>query len=457
MRVKIASNSERRHGDSYLSPKIQRDTIERIAREKGIELGEIIEEQDVSGGKKIRDRGLGRLVDKIEAGESDGLIVWKVSRFSRNLLDAVETMTNITKGGGRLLADDFDSNAPMSKALLGLLAGLAEEQLDARREDFAEARRRAIERGVYVAAAPPGYRRGPDGRLVVHEREARKVREAFERRANSESLTTLAREYGWLHIHRLLASDTYLGVARSGDEYVNETAHPPIVSIDLFERANAPRSTRPTPTGETTRDRLLIGLARCAGCGATLKVTRRTNRRGEPLPDAYYCRDLSKARCPSRAFVHCEILDQHVAAWFEQQLVTNPAMIDAVAATQELDEALADEAEAQEDLSNYVTAVKVTDPAVFQLGLEAREARLAGTQARVREAKGRVGRLPEGGSLLDLWHRFDVAERRLALGEWLSRVEVSRGATADLASHVQIFWLDGLLADDEDDAGVAAA
>src|SRR5262245_2566099 len=108
-----------RNGDSFLAPKIQRDTIERIAREKGFELGEVVEEHDVSGGKKVRDRELGRLVEKVEAGETAGLIVWKVTRFSRNLLDAVETMTRVDKAKGRLIADDYDSKAPMAKALLG--------------------------------------------------------------------------------------------------------------------------------------------------------------------------------------------------------------------------------------------------------------------------------------------------------------------------------------------------
>ena len=52
----------------------------------------------MSGGKRIDERELGRLVDQIEQGESAGLIVWKLSRFSRNLLDAVEAATRISNG-----------------------------------------------------------------------------------------------------------------------------------------------------------------------------------------------------------------------------------------------------------------------------------------------------------------------------------------------------------------------
>jgi DNA invertase Pin-like site-specific DNA recombinase len=439
-----------RSGDSFLSPKIQRETIERIAREKGVTLGEIVEERDVSGGKRVRVRELGRLVDKIEAGESDGLIVWKSTRFSRNLLDAVETMTRIRDAGGRLLADDYDSRAPMGKALLGLLAGLAEEELDARRDGWDEARKCAIERGVQVAAAPVGYRKDRDGRLIVHEREARKVREIFERRAAGESVMALVRESDWPHVAKIIRNDTYLGVVRSG-EYVNERAHEPIVSRELFERVNGTRTRRAPLTGATTADRLLVGLARCSGCGGTLKVTRRTDRHGSQLPDVYYCRDDLKQRCTGRALVRCDDLDAHVADWFERQLASNPTMIDAVAATEELQTARAAVEEALADLDGYIEVTSARDPALFQKGLDARERRVTDAREQEREAQARVHRLPEGGSLLTLWNRFDAPARRRVLGEWLDRVVVTKGPGGP-EGRTRVIWANG-----EDDAGELAA
>src|SRR5262245_50796542 len=148
-----------RNGDSFLSPKVQRDTIERIAHAKGVELGEVVEERDVSGGKKVRERELGRLVEKVENGESNGLIVWRVSRFARDLQDCVEAANRVTGAGGRFIAEDIDSTMPYYKAMLGFLGGLAEDQLEERRSDFNEARRRAVERGVHVGEAPVGYRK----------------------------------------------------------------------------------------------------------------------------------------------------------------------------------------------------------------------------------------------------------------------------------------------------------
>jgi Resolvase, N terminal domain len=58
-----------RNGDSFISPSVQRETIERLAAAKGLELGPIVEELDVSGGNKIEDRKLGELVQSIERGE----------------------------------------------------------------------------------------------------------------------------------------------------------------------------------------------------------------------------------------------------------------------------------------------------------------------------------------------------------------------------------------------------
>jgi DNA invertase Pin-like site-specific DNA recombinase len=79
------SDTAGRNGDGFISPDVQRETIQRLAVASGLRLGEVVEELDVSGGKKIDRRELGRLVRKVEAGESEGIIFWRLSRFSRSL------------------------------------------------------------------------------------------------------------------------------------------------------------------------------------------------------------------------------------------------------------------------------------------------------------------------------------------------------------------------------------
>jgi len=439
------------HADS-ISPEVQHDTIQRLAAANGITLDEVVEDLDVSGGKSASARDLNRLVEKVERGESAGLVVWKVSRFSRNMLDGIETMARITRAGGRLLASDFDSAAPMGKALLGLLLGLAEEELDARREGWVQAKERAIARGATIGPVPIGYRKNGNGTLAVVPEDAARVVDAFERRAAGESFASIGRRHGFVNVSKLLANATYLGRACWG-EFVKEGAHPAIVSPDLFARANGARSARQYPPGEHTRDRLLIGLARCAGCGKTLKVKTRQGQ-----PSAYYCHNAAKQPCEARAFVNCEKLERHVVGWFVGQLATDPRMVDAVAATQALDEAQALLALERERLAGYLElAGAVDDRAAFQRGLDAHQGRVTAAQERVSEASARTARLPAGGGVLDVWADADAAERRVILGGWLDQVTVTRGASRDLAGHVRVVWADGTVADDEHDAGVAAA
>ena len=120
------------------------------------------------------------------------MIVWKLSRFSRSLQDCVNVTTRIKEAGGRLLADDFDSaNTGMANAMLGLLAGLAQDEREARGEGFREARARFIERGASNGRAPFGYRKLKDGRLelvtgrpdaLVCSEECRRLRKIEQRR-----------------------------------------------------------------------------------------------------------------------------------------------------------------------------------------------------------------------------------------------------------------------------------
>jgi site-specific DNA recombinase len=450
------SATKGRKGPSFISPEVQRDTIMRLAKTKGIKVGQIVQELDVSGGKRIQDRELGRLVQRIEDGQSAGLIVWKVSRFSRNLLDAVEATTRITNAGGRLIAEDFDSQQAMSKAMLGFLAGFAEEELDARRQGWDEAHRRAIERGVGNGMAPIGYRRGPDGRFIIDKAEARQVRQAFRMRAAGAPLSKIARQIGRSHVtvHNMVGNVAYIGTVKYG-QYVKQGAHEAIVDRTLFDAANAARTTRSVPAGKTTGDRLLQGIARCSGCGNTLKVVHRKKKDG-PVA-AYYCKNQAKDPCADRAFVDAEPLDLFVEQWFEGALKTVPRVVDVVETNRELEEAQTEQAEAEAQLVAYVKNASALDGNLFQLGIESRQRRVDQAHELVASLASRAAKLPSGGKFIDLWDGFDRAQRHDVLVGFLDGIMVNRGASKDLVGSIRITWSDGTVADHESAVRMLAA
>ncbi len=437
----------------------QRREIQRWATEHKIPLAPEVVEQGVSGSKSWRERGLGEAVDASARGEAAGIIVAWQDRLSReNGLATAEVWEALDTAGVRLVCagEGLDTSTGDHELTFSIKAAIARDQWKRHRANWENARRNAIERGVFTGRAPYGYRSRRGQPLQVVPREAAKVRAAYEARAAGEAMTSIARRFGWSHstCRQMLACETYLGIAAHGG-FRNEHAHEPIVERDLWDAVQGSRTTQPVATGDTTRDRLLIGIARCKGCDRTLRVVRRKRADGS-YAVSYFCKNAATKNCPARAFVHADALDEHVQGWFERALHAAPRVVDVVEATRDLQEAQNGLERLRRDLGSYLELV-IDDPAVFQRGLDVRQARVAEAEEQVRSLSAHRARMPSGGSLAQLWDGFDPLERRQVLAGFLDRVVVSLGASGDLEGHVSIVWADGSVADDEETLGVAAA
>jgi DNA invertase Pin-like site-specific DNA recombinase len=438
----------------------QRRDIRKWAAANDVPLAEEIVEQNVSGSTPWRERGLGEAVALCERGEAAGIVVAWQDRLSReNQRSTAEVWESLEKAGARLVAaaEGLDSAAGDQELLFTIKAAIAREAWKRYRSNWARAQRNATERGVPNGRAPVGYRKSKGNALTVDKRNAAKVVDAFERRAGGEPFASIGRRHGWGHstTRQIVENDVYLGIVRCGN-LVREKAHVPIVSRDLFEAANAAHTTRHVPPGDTTRDRLLIGLAHCMGCGHTLKQVRRPRVDGS-YAIAYYCKDAASGPCQERAFVHADALDLFVADWFAAALRETPRMVNVVAAERELEQAQRDRDKAEAELTKFVETASALDALLFQKGIDARQRKLDAARERVRLASAHTTRLPVGGSLIDLWGGFTPAERREVLGGFLDKIMVRRGASTDLPGHVSIFWSDGSIAKDEKGVRVAAA
>ena len=110
----------------------------------------------------------------------------------------------------------------------------------------------------------------------------------------------------------LVKNPVYLGQARSG-KIVKEHAHEPIVTRAEFDAAQATKNSLLKPRdGSLASQALLGGLARCAGCGHTLKITGNRRTRPAALPDLLLRRPLRVGLCPARASARASALDDYV-------------------------------------------------------------------------------------------------------------------------------------------------
>lgn len=304
-----------REGDSYHSPDIQEASIRRwIDMNAGVELGTIIKEEDVSGGTRIEKRKLNDLLCRVEAGVSNGIIVYETDRFGRDLVETLLAQRRLHEADGRLVGveDGVDTSTPWGKARLIQRAQMAEEYLDDVKRRWRRSTDRAIEQGKHIAQTPFGYLRRDaadpqyddhnnlinDGRLVPDPDTAHLVLRAFQMRASGASHLQIAREIGRKKaaVAAMLRNPIYIGHVRGQGGAINRTAHEPIVSDELFASVQARVGQRP-PRSDRKRayEPLLNGLIRCADCGYLLQVVNST-RAGGKLKPQYHCPSASNNR-----------------------------------------------------------------------------------------------------------------------------------------------------------------
>lgn len=106
----------------------QRSAIEAEVARRGWTLVGIEEDAGVSGKSLAGRSGLAAALDAIESGKADGLIVSKLDRLSRSLVDFASLMARSQRKGWSLIALDLgvDTSTPAGEFLASVLASAAQ-------------------------------------------------------------------------------------------------------------------------------------------------------------------------------------------------------------------------------------------------------------------------------------------------------------------------------------------
>jgi site-specific DNA recombinase len=261
-----------REGESFQSPAEQRRSIEGWAQSRGQRIDEWHEDFDVSGGTLERP-GLDAVVARIKAGKTKGVVVAKLSRFSRaGVASALGLFQEIYDAGGEVVAVDvgIDPTTPVGKFARTIMLALNEMELDRYKEGWQAAKARAVRRGVFLGPTSLGFDKGPDGRFVPNA-DAPLVKRAFEVSGDEGLHAALAfckatwpdRKWTATTARRLFANRLYKGDVVVGD-LVGHIE--PLVDEFTFDFAQHPAG----PRRKAKDSYPLSGIAACAACGGTL-------------------------------------------------------------------------------------------------------------------------------------------------------------------------------------------
>ncbi|QGZ17350.1 serine integrase [Arthrobacter phage Powerpuff] len=429
----------------------QREIIAKTCAARDFELVDIVEDVDVSATKTRLERpGLTEARERIKAGEADAVMVWRLDRIARSVVDfgvLLDEGLDIISA-----TEPLDTASPMGRAMaevLQVFARLEAKTIGVRISASQEHLRRV---GRFPGGVIPyGYRAVPHPEGIGRALEPDPVEAGIVRRMADEVLSGASiyavtvglnrdgvpprrgAKWSTTAVQRILRSNAVLGRVKVRGELLRDDATglplqvwEPLLSVEEVERLRALTDWTPTPgrseaTAEGRRrkaSRLLSGLIHCPGCGYPLTAKSR-HTTGAPI---YVCEARARGRvCPGGVAIECERVEAEVERKFlavvGRWLVVEPRVsVREVAGLAAVEEALRATTDALRDPDADL-------PVLFE--------RLT----RLREERDRLGALPEepvvemvesGRTFSEAWAEADTAARRSLLSNSGASISIER-------------------------------
>ena len=249
----------------------------------------------VSGGTLDRP-ALQRLLTDIEAGRVDVVVVYKIDRLSRSLMDFAKLVDVFDRHDVTFVSvtQSFNTTTSMGRLTLNILLSFAQFEREVSGERIRDKIAASRKKGMWMGGRPPLGYDVRERKLVVNQIEAATVRAIFERFLTVGSATILARTLAAEgvttkrgkpvnkgYLYKLLINQVYIGKAvHKGTAYPGE--HEAIISQDLWNKVRSIIKESPRARANHTRARtpaLLKGLIFGAdGRAMTPAHTRKRNR-----------------------------------------------------------------------------------------------------------------------------------------------------------------------------------
>lgn len=317
---------------------MQREGVERqaedahaLAKARGFEVVEVIEDNDRSAAGKIVRPGFERLLQLIEARAVDVVIAWNYDRITRNRRDQLRLMEAGQEAGlwiSLVRGSDIDMSTPSGRLSADILASVARNEID----NKSDRQKRANLQQVTKGNRPNGGRRsfGYNRDMTVRWDEADLVVKGYEwfiagvalkeiaRRWNEAGRTTPQNKRGsrepslWAGdtVRRCLMKPVYAGLLTYRGKDYGSGNWTPLVNVETWADAQAIFKD-PSRKPVHGKQKLLSGVARCGICNDGTTVNAGGGRTGVGV---YACsgpvKHLTRSRDPIDEFVRAHVIER---------------------------------------------------------------------------------------------------------------------------------------------------
>lgn len=245
---------------------------------------------------------LKRLMTYIENGEISKVMVTKLDRMSRRLLDLLTLIDMFQQHEVAFISisESFDTNTPSGRLTLQVLGAVAEFERERIRERVLDNMFHAANQGKWLTQSPYGYRLDEKA-LVIYEPEAKLVRQMYDlylnqglgffaiaRQLNEQGIPSRHnKEWSIRSVKLLLSNPVYKGtfvwnrvdsskkkrtIKDDKDWIVIDDCLPVIIDKNTWERVQTKINKPSIAPRAQTSPHLLGGLLKCGNCGSGMSI-----------------------------------------------------------------------------------------------------------------------------------------------------------------------------------------
>ncbi len=325
-------------------------------------------------GKSIEDRpGIQALLQDAEKGVFDVVVVWKLNRLSRKLINSMEITEKLRSFNIQLksVTEKWDISTAQGRLQQNIMSSFSEFEREQIAENVKMGMSARAKDGRWNGGIVLGYdlvevkepsRKRSDKILVINKKEAEAVKHIFElyyngngyksiaNRINKEGYTTKKDNYfGVCSVREILLNPLYCGKIRynlrqdwstkrrkglNADPILVEGIHEPIITREMFQKV---QDLIKSKGGKSSRSfdgsYPLTGIIRCPVCNSGMVAGRVSSMRKDGTKRTiryYYCgawRNKGIAACRSNG-VRADDVEKYVFSKI-QRLVTSDAFLKA--------------------------------------------------------------------------------------------------------------------------------
>ena len=260
--------------------------------------------EEGKSGKNMDRPELQRLLNDLKCGHINTVIVTKLDRITRSLLDFYKLTSTFKEFNAEFISleDNFDTSSPMGRAMLNItliFAELEREQTSKRTKDKMAWR---AEQGMWNGGQVLGYDL-IEGELKINKEESKLVKLMFEKYLELKSLKSTAdylnekghrtkqyisnrrktsrggQKFYVTNLKQKLTSPLYIGEISYKDKTF-KGKHEPVISMPLWTQVQqqlgltSPRRRKK----ERVHNFILQGLTKCGNCGSFMTSKYSTGR-----------------------------------------------------------------------------------------------------------------------------------------------------------------------------------